>query len=248
MANAFISGIDALLPLEIDFSDGPQAFIVTMHLEDHEWRIDNFGPWEKNGLGVEKLLHEPTEMEKNETAARETMAAIANALRQYVHEPSSAETGWPATGWRLVSHQTDAATFLALGPTTWWIATFANAGGGWEFSEGGACDLQVALPTGVGFASWRLDPAQPTEPDGTAVHLLGTELACANGKPPGARVLDPIVIPREEAITIALLVRGIPGGADCPGNPEFSIAISLSEPLGHRALFDGSTVPPSSRS
>jgi len=83
MANAFISGIDALLPLEIEFSDGPQAFIVTMHLEDHEWRIDNFGPWEKNDLGLEKLLHQPTEMEKNESAARRTIAEIAIALRQY---------------------------------------------------------------------------------------------------------------------------------------------------------------------
>ena len=83
MANAFISGIDALLPLEIESSDGPQAFIVTMHLEDHEWRIDNFGPWEKNDLGLEKLLHQPTEMENNETAARETIAEIANALRMY---------------------------------------------------------------------------------------------------------------------------------------------------------------------
>ena len=83
MANAFISGIDALLPLEIESADGPQVYIVTMHLEDHEWRIDNFGPWEKNDLGLEKLLHEPTEMEKNETAARETMAQIANALHMY---------------------------------------------------------------------------------------------------------------------------------------------------------------------
>ncbi|HEY2117062.1 MAG TPA: hypothetical protein VGJ51_18330 [Candidatus Angelobacter sp.] len=93
MANAFISGIDALLPLEIDFSDGPQAFIVTMHLEDHEWRIDNFGPWAKNGLGVEELLHQPTEMEKNETAARETMAEIANALRQYAR--GHPQNGYP---------------------------------------------------------------------------------------------------------------------------------------------------------
>jgi hypothetical protein len=82
MANAFISGLDALLPLEIESSDGPHVFIVTMHLEDHEWRIDNFGPWEKNDLALEKMLHEPTEMEKNETAARETMSEIANALRQ----------------------------------------------------------------------------------------------------------------------------------------------------------------------
>jgi hypothetical protein len=83
VANAFISGVDALLPLEIDLADGPQAYIVTMHLEGDEWRIDNFGPWEKNDLGLGKLLHEPTEMEKNETAAKETLNTLINALRQY---------------------------------------------------------------------------------------------------------------------------------------------------------------------
>jgi hypothetical protein len=173
----------------------------------------------------------------------------ANALRQYVHSPTAVEAGWPAAGWRLVSHTSDAATFLARGPTTWWIATFAPAGGGWEFNEGGACDLGVALPEGVGFASWRVDPATPPAPGDTALHLLGTELACANGKPPqAARILDPIVLPGDQAITIALLVRQVPGGADCPGNPEFPITIDLAEPLGSRALFDGSTVPPTARS
>jgi hypothetical protein len=83
LATAFISGVDALLPLELELSDGPQVFIVTMHLEDEEWRIDDFGPWEKNGLGLGKLLHQPTEMEKNEAAARETITALEQALQQY---------------------------------------------------------------------------------------------------------------------------------------------------------------------
>ena len=172
----------------------------------------------------------------------------ANALRQYVHQPTSVETGWPAAGWRLVSRTGDGATFLGRGPTGWWIATFARSGLGWDFNEGGSCDLQVALPEGVGFASWRLDPERPAESDGTDLHLLGTELACANGKPPpAARVLAPIVVPGDQAVTIALLVRKVPGGADCPSNPEFPIAIHLVERLGSRTLFDGSTVPPTAR-
>ena len=153
------------------------------------------------------------------------------------------------SGWRLVSRTQDGATFLARGPIGWWIATFADAGAGWDFSEGGQCDLQVELPDGVGFASWRIDPAKPAAHGDTALHLLGTELACANGRAPkAARLLDPIVRPSEEAITIALLVRQVPGGADCPGNPEFPIAIELAEPLGTRTVFDGSTVPPTARS
>jgi hypothetical protein len=83
LANAFISGVDALLPLELELSDGPQVFIVTMHLENDEWRIDDFGTWAKNDLGLGKLLHQPTEMEKNEAAARETITTLERALNQY---------------------------------------------------------------------------------------------------------------------------------------------------------------------
>jgi hypothetical protein len=83
LANAFISGVEALLPLELDLSDGIQDFIVTMHLEGDEWRIDDFGPWQKNDLGLAKLLHEPTEMEKNETAALETLNTLEQALGRY---------------------------------------------------------------------------------------------------------------------------------------------------------------------
>jgi hypothetical protein len=83
VANAFISGVDALLPLQIELEDGAQMFIVTMHLEDDEWRIDDFGPWEKSDLGLGKLLHQQTEMEKNEAAARQTLGAMIRALHQY---------------------------------------------------------------------------------------------------------------------------------------------------------------------
>jgi hypothetical protein len=110
MANAFISGIDALLPLEIESSNGPHVFIVTMHLEDHEWRIDNFGPWEKNDLGLEKMLHQPTEMEKNETAARETMAEIANALGRYTRQHP--QNGFPHTLATLTQRSGSGQGFL----------------------------------------------------------------------------------------------------------------------------------------
>jgi hypothetical protein len=95
VANAFISGVDALLPLEIDLSDGPQAFIVTMHLEGDEWRIDDFGPWEKNDLGLGKLLHQPTEMEKNEAAAKETIKEMRQALQHYALR--FPRNGYPST-------------------------------------------------------------------------------------------------------------------------------------------------------
>lgn len=93
LANAFISGVDALLPLELELSGSTQDFIVTMHLEGDEWRIDDFGPWEKNDLGLGKLLHQPTEMEQNEAAARETISMMVVALQRYASR--FPKTGFP---------------------------------------------------------------------------------------------------------------------------------------------------------
>jgi hypothetical protein len=112
LANAFISGVDALLPLELEFSYNTQEFIVTMHLEGDEWRIDNFGPWEKNDLGLAKLLHQPTEMEQNEAAARETINTIVVALNRYA-------SGFPGMGFpfnlRVLTSSTESGIVYGVG-------------------------------------------------------------------------------------------------------------------------------------
>lgn len=84
LENAYISGLDALLPLQISSADNSGTLIVTLHLEDNEWRIQDFGHWWKADIGLASLLHEPTEIEKNEEAARQTMNTISNALQSYV--------------------------------------------------------------------------------------------------------------------------------------------------------------------
>jgi hypothetical protein len=93
LANAFISGVDALLPLELELSGNTEDFIVTMHLEGDEWRIDDFGPWEKNDLGLGKLVHQPTEMEQNEAAARDTINMLVGALQRFASR--FPKTGFP---------------------------------------------------------------------------------------------------------------------------------------------------------
>ena len=93
LANAFISGVDALLPLELELSGSTEDFIVTMHLEGDEWRIDDFGPWEKNDLGLGKLVHQPTEMEQNEAAARDTINTLVGALQRFASR--FPKTGFP---------------------------------------------------------------------------------------------------------------------------------------------------------
>jgi len=104
LANAFISGVDAMLPLRVDSPDGSQNFIVTMHLEGSDWRIDDFGPWDKTDLGLSKLLHEPTEVEKNETAAQETLGTLCAALLKYAEQ--FPRVGFPS-GLRVLTLPSD---------------------------------------------------------------------------------------------------------------------------------------------
>jgi hypothetical protein len=58
-------------------------FMVSMHLEDHDWRINDLGQWMKTDLRLAQLAHQPTEMEKNEDAAREHLSKIFACLLSY---------------------------------------------------------------------------------------------------------------------------------------------------------------------
>jgi hypothetical protein len=94
LANAFTSGREALLSLRLESKGNTQMFIVTMHLEDDEWRIDNFGAWQNTDLGLPKLVHQPTQAEKNEAAAQAALGTITRALNLYATQfPRS---GYPA--------------------------------------------------------------------------------------------------------------------------------------------------------
>jgi hypothetical protein len=171
----------------------------------------------------------------------------AAALRDTITGPTATELGFPPRGWRIVASRPDRVTYVADAGGHWAVATVArDALGRWQFLEGGACQLMVALPRGVGFASWRLDPARLPGPRAQSVSLLGTELACASGKPPGARVRPPIVVETHDSVVIGLLVTY--KGGDCPGNPEFRVQVPLSAALGARTLYDGSSFPPARRS
>ena len=94
LENAFISGLDALLPLHFDSGENSGTTIVILHLEDSEWRVQSFGRWLKSDTGLTKLLHEPTEIEKNEEAAQNALGAINRALFNYVQ--FHPKTGYPS--------------------------------------------------------------------------------------------------------------------------------------------------------
>lgn len=174
--------------------------------------------------------------------------APAAALRQFVATPEATSLELPIAGWRRVAASAQSVTFLAFGPGGWVTATVAPADDGtWQFFEGGSCPLHIRLPDELGFATWRLDPASPPAPEDRTVTVLVTEIACAGGRPPLGRLLPPVVLATTDAVTIAFAVRKLPGGQDCPANPEARVVVELSERLGDRGLFDGSSFPAAPR-
>ena len=85
-----------------------ETVIVTLRLEGNEWRIQDFGNWQKSDMGISKLLHEPTEIEKNEEAARKELLRISGALYNYarLHE----RVGFPSRLKQLTVHPRQAFT------------------------------------------------------------------------------------------------------------------------------------------
>lgn len=175
--------------------------------------------------------------------------APALALRAFVATPEAASLQLPTSGWRRVAVSAQSVTFLARGPAGWVTATVTPTDDGtWQFWEGGSCPLRIRLPPELGFAIWRLDPDDLPTPEDLTVTVLVTEIACASGRPPLGRLMPPVVLAADGAVTIAFAVRKLPGGQDCPGNPEARVVIQLAEPLGNRGLFDGSAFPAAPRS
>ena len=91
---------------------------------------------------------------------------------------------------------------------------------------------------------WVATEAIPLAPDTTVIKGILMETACASGQSPDGRVNEPVIVYGADAVTVTFTVTPRPGAQDCPGNPEFPVEVTLSEPLGERALLDGGTTPP----
>jgi len=186
----------------------------------------------------------PADVLRQPPNAELAASAPAVALLQLLRTEQAAELGFPLRGWRVAIEFADSVTFVAPGTSAWAFATITSTpDAGWQFFEGGECALRVGLPQGIGFATWRLDPASTPDATATSVSVLALETACAGGRAPEGRLLSPVVLYSADAVTIAITVRKRPGDQDCQGNPEVPVVVQLAEPLGSRHLFDGSSFP-----
>jgi hypothetical protein len=170
----------------------------------------------------------------------------AAMLRSTVAE-APPESRFPDGGWHRVIDDPIGVTFVAPGTadTPWVTVSVGLLNGTLQATEYGQCNLAIAAPNGVNFASWWLDPTGPAlTPETTTLEVLIRERECASGKPPEGRVLAPTIVSSAEAFEIAIGIREQTIAQDCPSNPAFAIEVVLPEPLGSRGLFDASVFPP----
>ena len=95
-----------------------------------------------------------------------------------------------------------------------------------------------ALPGDTADASWTLAPGQELGPTSKQADVLVARVGCNSGVT-GAVKEPEIEVKSDRVIVTFLVTPGEPGSADCQGNPEVPFLLTLSEPLGNRALIDG---------
>ena len=171
----------------------------------------------------------------------------AAALRRHLAQPDL-EVAWlPDTGWREVAQTEGEVTYVADAlPGTnppYAVVTAVLEGNEWLVAGWAQCRLQASVAPELALASFRVDPAAELTAELTEIPVLVTELACNSGQDARGRIVDPEIVLGEDAVTVVFAVRPRGGDQDCPSNPETPHLLVLSEPLGERALLDGSMLP-----
>lgn len=125
-----------------------------------------------------------------------------------------------------------------------------RADGGWRAAGWGGCFLMPALAEEHTF--WTALGAPDASADDVVLSLQVMERACTGGREPDGFLHEPVVVETADAVTIAWTSGYFVGeppadtesmGWTCPGNPSVERTVTLQEPLGDRAVLDGSTWP-----
>jgi hypothetical protein len=166
----------------------------------------------------------------------------ARSLRQLLADGSVPNR----PGWQLVVLGDRGALFLLPGEpregVDFWRAELGPEGENWAPVRWGACEIQPAFD-GIEPARWELAPGEDVGPDTRTLEVLVFEQACASGASPEGRIVGPAVFRLEDSMTVILGTIAPPGPQTCVPGPPATVEVRLPEPLGNRALLDGSTFP-----
>jgi len=83
-----------------------------------------------------------------------------------------------------------------------------------------------------------------TAPTGAQLDLLVSEVECTSARDPEPYLREPVIVETSQSVTIYWATEALRAAASCPGNPWVARTVTLEEPLGDRALRDGSGYPP----
>jgi hypothetical protein len=161
---------------------------------------------------------------------------------------SAAEAEWKVLGGDPV----DDPQRLLVGVGHWAAATGTTDGqyvvlertaNGWQPSGWGDCNLAPVLGEG---ASWAEIAAVSggADPGSSTVEVLVSERECTSARDPSPYLREPVVIERDDTVTLYWTSDTPTGDQTCPGNPRVRRSVKLDRPLGTRAILDGSTWPP----
>lgn len=161
---------------------------------------------------------------------------------------AEAEDFLPDHGWREAVRTDELAVFIADAPKgnepPFVEVTLELVAGAWRVAGYGQCWPQADVGPGLGPASFRVAPHEELTPELTEIDVLVTERACNSGEDARGRIVEPAVITGPQTVTVVFGVVPREGALECPSNPETLFVLRLGEPLGDRALLDGSEVPP----
>lgn len=115
--------------------------------------------------------------------------------------------------------------------------------GSWRMTGWGDCRLTVALPAGRSLVEVSA-PRGGVDPAATEPEVLVGEVECTSGRDPLPFLGEPQVVEDDTQVLVTLTSEEVVGGAECQGNPQVPLTLSLDAPIGDRALLDAGTFPP----
>jgi hypothetical protein len=168
--------------------------------------------------------------------------ALSTALRTELERGRF--DGYPDTGWRLVWSDDTTALFIAGVPPFARTFTMRFADDRWQAGAGGGCGaLRIAPPEGAGWATWTIGARPPS--DTASFTVFVDDPSCSGTQSAGDRILPPHIDERDDQVIITFTVTPLPPGSyTCIGHAATPYTVTLQQPIGERALFDGGTWPP----